>query len=70
MPIICTQYVVQCDVYVLTFGWRGCLLEVLAGREGVGGVGMGVAKTVGVAGVGGATICVRKANDSLVHTPN
>jgi hypothetical protein len=46
--------------HVLTFGRRDCLLAVLAGKEGVGGVGMGVAKTVGVAGVGGATVCVHK----------
>ena len=55
-------------MYVLTFGWRGCLLAVLArvpaGREGVGGVGMGVAKTVGMAGVGGAIVCVSK---KLLH---
>ena len=45
---------------ILTFGWRDCLPVVLAGREGVGGVGMGVATTVGVAEVGGATVCVKK----------
>ena len=45
---------------MLTFGWRDCLLVVLAGREGVGGVGMGVATTVGMPGVGGATVCVKK----------
>ena len=52
---------------VLTFGWRDCLLVVLEGREGVGGVGMGVTTTVGMAGVGGATICVKKYANSFTQ---
>ena len=53
---------------ILAFGWRDSLLVVLAGREGVGGVGMGVATTVGMAGVGGATVCVKKYTNTFTQS--